>query len=69
MKITSVDAIPITYVEKREPLKYMFEMPMNLFCIRVHSDAGIVGYGEVCDSYGCSFGRSFQSLVEESLSQ
>jgi len=68
MKITSVDAIPITYVEKREPLKYMFEMPMNLFYIRVHSDDGIVGYGEVCDSYGCSFGRSFQSLVEEVLS-
>lgn len=67
MKIRSLKAVPITYAESWHPVRYMYEMPMNLVYIRIESDDGLVGYGEICDSYGCSFGRSFQSIVDEVL--
>jgi D-galactarolactone cycloisomerase len=68
MKITSLKAVPITYAEKAgKPLKYMYEQPMNLVYVRVESDEGLVGYGEICDSYGCNYGRSMQAVVEEAL--
>jgi D-galactarolactone cycloisomerase len=68
MRIDAVRALPITYVGNRDqPRKYLFEHPMNLLFVRIEAE-GIVGYGEVCDSYGCYYGRSIQVLIEEAFS-
>ena len=45
--ITAVTPLTSTFPFEREPLSYCF--------VRVDTDDGLVGYGEACDSYGCSF--------------
>ena len=69
MRIKSVRAIPFTFAGTGDrPGNYLFEQPMNLLCVRVETEGAIVGYGEVCDSYGCNYGRSIQMVIEEALS-
>lgn len=66
MKITSLKAIPITHsVEKPN---YMFEHPLNLLFVRIETDEGLIGYGEVCDSYGCNYPLSVKAIIDEALS-
>ncbi len=45
--IVDVRAHPITWQFDREPLSLCF--------VRVETDDGLVGWGEACDSYGCTF--------------
>jgi L-alanine-DL-glutamate epimerase-like enolase superfamily enzyme len=66
MKIKSVEAIPITYDERR-PLSYLFEVPLNFLFVRIGTDEGITGYGEVCDSYGCNYPLVVRAIVDEAL--
>ena len=66
MKITSLKAIPFTHsVEKPN---YMFEHPLNLLFVRIETDEGLIGYGEVCDSYGCNYPLSVKAIIDEALS-
>jgi L-alanine-DL-glutamate epimerase-like enolase superfamily enzyme len=38
------------------------------FCfVRVESDTGLVGYGEACDSYGCSYAGVLATLVQDAF--
>ncbi len=67
MKIKSVEALPITYDERR-PLDYLFESPLNFLFVRLETDEGIKGYGEVCDSYGCNYPHAVKAIVDEALS-
>ncbi len=61
MRIISLQAIPITHFDhRRQPLNFLF--------VRVDTDEGIIGYGEVCDSYGCSFPMSVKAVIDEALS-
>jgi L-alanine-DL-glutamate epimerase-like enolase superfamily enzyme len=66
MKIKSVEAIPITYDERR-PLNYLFEAPLSFLFVRVGADEGITGYGEVCDSYGCNYPLVVKAIIDEAL--
>ena len=42
---------------------------MSFFFVRVDTDAGadggVVGYGEACDSYGCSYASVLQTIVDD----
>jgi len=38
---------------------------MSFFFVRVDTDAGVVGYGEACDSYGCSYASVLKVLVDD----
>jgi L-alanine-DL-glutamate epimerase-like enolase superfamily enzyme len=45
----------------------MFERSLYHLLIRIESDQGIVGYGEVCDSYACTYPLSVKALVDEAF--
>ncbi|MEO5724348.1 MAG: mandelate racemase/muconate lactonizing enzyme family protein [Ilumatobacteraceae bacterium] len=57
MKIESVTPIAVTLRLQREPMSYCF--------VRVEMDTGEVGYGEACDSYGCSYASVLATLVDD----
>ncbi|MGE3589789.1 MAG: mandelate racemase/muconate lactonizing enzyme family protein, partial [Ilumatobacteraceae bacterium] len=40
---------------------------MSFFFVRVDTDAGVTGYGEACDSYGCSYGSVLATVVDDVL--
>ncbi|HVA73995.1 MAG TPA: mandelate racemase/muconate lactonizing enzyme family protein [Acidimicrobiales bacterium] len=47
MKLTDVTPVTVTVDDERGPISYCF--------VRVSSDSGLVGWGEACDSYGCTY--------------
>lgn len=47
MKLTDITPITVTIEDQRGPMSYCF--------VRISSDSGRVGYGEACDSYGCTY--------------
>lgn len=55
--IRSVTAIPVTYGTARES--------MSFFYVRVDTGDGTVGYGEACDSFGCSYASVLATIVDE----
>ena len=57
MKLTDVTPLTVTVEDERGPISYCF--------VRVTSDSGMVGYGEACDSYGCTYA----GLVAEAVTQ
>lgn len=59
MKITSVTPLTATFPFERDPLSYCF--------VRVETDSGLVGYGEACDSYGCSFANVLATVIADAL--
>jgi len=59
VKITGVTALPVTFGHALESLSYCF--------VRVDSDDGAPGYGEACDSFGCTYGRVVERVVEDAL--
>lgn len=65
MKIISVKTVPITHVVE-QPV-YMFERALYHLLVRIETDEGMVGYGEVCDSYACTYPLSVQALVDEAF--
>ncbi len=59
MRIASVTPIPVTVAMEREPLSYCY--------VRVESDDGLVGYGEVCDSFGCTYAGIVAKTIEDAF--
>lgn len=59
MRIASVHAIPVTFPLGREPMSFCF--------VRIESDTGLVGYGEACDSYGCSYAGVLRTVVADAF--
>lgn len=57
MKIESVEAVPVTFGTEREAMSFLF--------VRVTSADGTIGWGEVCDSYGCSYASVVATAVED----
>jgi D-galactarolactone cycloisomerase len=45
----------------------MFERPLYHVLVRVECDDGQVGYGEVCDSYACTYPLSVKAIVDEAF--
>lgn len=63
MIITDVTAITATFPFERDAMSYCF--------VRIDADdgsaAGLRGYGEACDSYGCSYAGVVAAVVEQAL--
>jgi D-galactarolactone cycloisomerase len=59
MIVTAVTPLTATFPFERDPLSYCF--------VRVETDTGLVGYGEACDSYGCSFAGVLAAVVDQAL--
>jgi L-alanine-DL-glutamate epimerase-like enolase superfamily enzyme len=59
MLITSVTPSTATFPFERDPLSYCF--------VRIETDTGLVGYGEACDSYGCSFANVLATVIDDAL--
>lgn len=49
----------MSYGTDRERMSFLF--------VRVRTDEGLVGYGEACDSYGCSYASVLATVVEDVL--
>ena len=52
-------AFPVTFPAEREP--------MSLCFVRVETADGLVGWGEACDSYGCTFAGVVATAVTDAL--
>ncbi|MDY7103881.1 MAG: mandelate racemase/muconate lactonizing enzyme family protein [Actinomycetota bacterium] len=59
MKITSVTPLTATFAFERDPLSYSF--------VRIETDEGLVGYGEACDSYGCTYANVVATVIDDAL--
>lgn len=38
---------------------------MSFFFVRIDTDTGVVGFGEACDSYGCSYASVLETIVDD----
>jgi D-galactarolactone cycloisomerase len=65
MKIVSLKAVPITHSVER-PV-YLFDRPLYHLLVRVETNDGSTGYGEVCDSYACTYPLSVKAIIDEAL--
>jgi D-galactarolactone cycloisomerase len=59
MKITAVTPLTATFDFERDPLSYCF--------VRIDTDTGLTGYGESCDSYGCTFANVLATVITDAL--
>jgi L-alanine-DL-glutamate epimerase-like enolase superfamily enzyme len=57
LRIESVETFPCTFGTDRERMSFLY--------VRVTASDGTVGWGEVCDSYGCSYAGVLAHLVDE----
>jgi L-alanine-DL-glutamate epimerase-like enolase superfamily enzyme len=55
--IRSVEPIAVTHGTEREAMSFLF--------VRVETADGTVGYGEACDSYGCSYASVPATVVSD----
>lgn len=58
-RIADVRPICVTYGLDREAMSYLF--------VRIETDDGLVGYGEACDSYGCSYASVLATVVTDAF--
>jgi L-alanine-DL-glutamate epimerase-like enolase superfamily enzyme len=58
-KIVDVRPLAVTLELDREPMSFFF--------VRVETDDGLVGYGEGCDSYGCSYAGVLAAVVDDAF--
>ncbi len=59
MRVRSVEPVLVTYPFAREPLSYCY--------VRVEADDGLVGWGEACDSFGCTYAGIVGKVVEDAF--
>jgi D-galactarolactone cycloisomerase len=59
MRISAVTPIPVTFATEREPMSFCF--------VRIDTDEGLSGYGEVCDSYGCSYAGVIAAVITDAF--
>ena len=59
LRIDRVDTFPCTFGTDRERMSFLY--------VRVIADDGTVGWGEVCDSYGCSYAGVLAHLIDEAF--
>ena len=55
--ITDVRPITVSFPLEREAMSFCF--------VRIDTDAGIVGYGEACDSYGCTYASVVATVLAD----
>jgi D-galactarolactone cycloisomerase len=59
VRISGVTPFPVTLTTEREPMSFCF--------VRVDTDDGVSGYGECCDSYGCSFAGVVATAITDAF--
>ena len=59
MRIASAEAFGFTFDHGREPLSYCL--------VRVVTDDGITGWGEACDSFGCTYASVIETTVADAF--
>lgn len=59
MRITAVTPIPVTFPLGREPMSFCF--------VRIETDEGTTGFGEACDSYGCSYAGIVAEVITQAF--
>jgi L-alanine-DL-glutamate epimerase-like enolase superfamily enzyme len=59
VKITAVTPLPVTFPVERETMSFAF--------VRVETSDGVVGHGETCDSFGCSYAGVIASVVADAF--
>jgi D-galactarolactone cycloisomerase len=57
MKIESLDTVAVTFGTDREQMSFLF--------VRAVGDDGTIGWGEVCDSYGCSYASVVATAITD----
>jgi len=58
-RIADVKPIAVTLDLDREPMSFFF--------VRIETHDGVVGYGESCDSYGCSYAGVLAAVVDDAF--
>jgi D-galactarolactone cycloisomerase len=59
VRITAVTPVGVTYPMARETMSFSF--------VRIETDTGLVGYGESCDSFGCSYAGVLGAVVGDAF--
>jgi D-galactarolactone cycloisomerase len=59
MQISSVAPVAVTFSLAREPMSFCF--------VRIETDTGLVGWGEACDSYGCSYAGVLTAAITDAF--
>jgi L-alanine-DL-glutamate epimerase-like enolase superfamily enzyme len=59
MRVVAVDPVAVTFPLEREAMSFLF--------VRVETDGGLVGWGEACDSYGCSYADVLAAVVRDAF--
>ena len=59
MRISGVTPVPVTFTTEREPMSFCF--------VRIDTDEGVSGYGECCDSYGCSYAAVVAGAISDAF--
>ncbi|HWL45836.1 MAG TPA: mandelate racemase/muconate lactonizing enzyme family protein [Ilumatobacter sp.] len=57
VRVAALDTFACTYGTDRERMSFLY--------VRITADDGTVGWGEVCDSYGCSYAGVLAHLIDE----
>lgn len=57
MKIVAVEPVASSFGTDRERMSFLF--------VKVTTDDGLVGWGEACDSYGCSYASVLATVVTD----
>lgn len=56
-RIAAIDTLPCTFGTDRERMSFLF--------VRATAEDGTIGWGEVCDSFGCSYAGVLAHLIDE----
>lgn len=68
MKIVSIKAMPFAYTfDDTQVSRYLRGQRLSCLFVRVETDEGMTGYGEVCDSLCCNYPVATKTLIEEAL--
>lgn len=59
MKVAAIKAMPFTFPHDWETVSYCI--------VRLETDDGVVGYGEACDSFGCTYGPVIDAAIGTAL--
>lgn len=57
MKIVDVETLACTYGTDRERMSFLF--------VKITADDGTIGWGEACDSYGCSYATVVAAAIDD----
>ncbi len=57
VKITSIDTVACTFGTHRDRMSFLF--------VKITADDGSVGWGEACDSYGCSYATVVATTIKD----